>query len=1299
MELLKAPPPLQLTGNLSEQWKRFKQKFDLFIVATTTKEQPRTEAAKAALLLSVAGDEALDVFNTFKFEAQESKEDYSTIVQKFESYCSEVSNEVHERYLFRSRKQADGEPFEKFLRDLKKQAAQCNFGEQRDSMIRDQIVFGTNNSKLREKMLREQQLTLVKAEEFCKVAESVAQRNEVWRATDSHIDAIAGPANVPKSRNAQDGNKQYRCTKCDRRHRPRQCPAYGKKCNICHLPNHFAVCCRETSKIAEVSKDDFDDNFDILEVGVGNRNVKDWLVEAEVKGKKLSFKVDTGSQASLLPFSAYRKMRAAGPLTAATSVLRAYNGGVITHFGTTSQEVTVGNTSATVQFFVVKHGSQAILGLEASEALGLFQRTVATVSASTDYEAVTHFQHLFQGLGCLKQPYSMVLQPTAVPVVQPARRIPLSLRGPVQEELRRLEREAIIVKENDPTDWVSPLVTVKKKDGRIRICMDPRKINEHIKREHFQLPRREDMEGELAGATIFSCLDANSGFHQIALDEQTSKICTFATPFGRYRYLRLPFGIASAPEIFQRTMTQVFEGLPGVHVYIDDILVWGANKQEHDQRLIAVMKAAEKAGLTFNAKKCRFGVTEIQFLGDIIGRDGISPDPKLIKSLLETPEPQNKCDVQRMLGVINYFAKYVPRLSERTALLRALIKAQSVFEWTENHRKEWKGITQILTTTPVLAIFDPQRQSKITCDASKDGMGAALLQCYDGDKWRPVAYASRALTQAEQRYAQIEKETLSISFGCEKFHHFVYGHKVFIETDHKPLLSIAAKGICDMPPRLQRFFLRLLKYDFVLQYVPGKHLVLADMLSRSSPASHEDIAGAADDVEVHAVQVLGYLVTDATRQKLVQETARDDYLSTVISSLSSGESLQGELKPFSSELSVVDGILLKGTKVVIPKSMRREILGRIHTGHLGLQKCKERARRLVFWPGLSSDISLLIQSCSTCRKFSYKQPKEPLLMRPIPLCAWVRVGVDIFSFGGSSYVVAFDALSNFPEVQKLQDTTARTTISALSAMFARYGVPLEVCTDNGPQFSSYEFAEFARKYDFAHVTSSPHFPQSNGLAEKGVQIVKRLLKKSEDSHEDFWLGLLAYRSTPLVDGRSPGELLQGRRLRSNVPDFGDVQPTSVKKHRQNNDGKHLSPLDKGSIVRLRDATWSPKGIVMGRTSPRSYDVETEGGRVFRRNRRHILQTREQWTADESDDDDCGSSESMSADSSASTSVDVTPCQPTHPHPQASSADGPTPTAAHHVPSPPRSTLVPRRSGRTSKPPQRLGYDTSFNQVT
>lgn len=313
--------------------------------------------------------------------------------------------------------------------------------------------------------------------------------------------------------------------------------------------------------------------------------------------------------------------------------------------------------------------------------------------------------------------------------------------------------------------------------------MDPRRINECLKREHYEMPRREDIEAELAGTKSFSRLDANSGFHQIPLHEETSRICTFATPFGRYRFLRLPFGIASAPEVFQKTLNEIFDGSAGVQVYVDDMLIWGSTRQEHDGRLRRVLEAARKAGLTFNRENCEVGVTEISFLGDVISEAGIRPSPASITSVLSLPPPTDKLGVQRMLGVINYFSKFVPALAEKTQLLRQLIMEDTVFEWTENHASEWEQLCKCLSGQPLLAIFDPKRDTKITSDSAQNGVGSALLQRY-GDSWKPVAYASRVLTEAQKRYSQIEKEAMAVVVGCEKFHHFAYGRHVVLETIH-----------------------------------------------------------------------------------------------------------------------------------------------------------------------------------------------------------------------------------------------------------------------------------------------------------------------------------------------------------------------------------------------------------------------------------------------------------------------------------------------------------------------------------
>nr|XP_037284945.1 uncharacterized protein K02A2.6-like [Rhipicephalus microplus] len=257
-----------------------------------------------------------------------------------------------------------------------------------------------------------------------------------------------------------------------------------------------------------------------------------------------------------------------------------------------------------------------------------------------------------------------------------------------------------------------------------------------------------------------------------------------------------------------------------------------------------------------------------------------------------------------------------------------------------------------------------------------------------------------------------------------------------------------------------------------MRFVPGKQLLLADMLSRVPTSSYaSDVES--DDVEVHAVSVVSSLVSDDTWKQLAAETSRDSYLKAVLHSLEYGLRIEGQLKPFSTELTQVKGVLLKGCKVVIPNSLRKDTLERIHQGHMGINKCKERARRLVFWPGINADIGAFVQKCAVCNKYAYTQPQEPLMMRPVAEMPWQKVGIDIFEYGGRSYLSVYDVLSNFPEVEQLRDTSANSVIQATSAIFSKYGIPLEVLTDNGPQFSCHEFRSFSRAYDFRHITSSP----------------------------------------------------------------------------------------------------------------------------------------------------------------------------------------------------------------------------------
>lgn len=252
----------------------------------------------------------------------------------------------------------------------------------------------------------------------------------------------------------------------------------------------------------------------------------------------------------------------------------------------------------------------------------------------------------------------------------------------------------------------------------------------------------------------------------------------------------MPFGISSAPEVFHKTMQQLFDGIQGVGVFIDDVVVWGCTKQEHDERLRKVLNKARDSGLKLNKKKWQFGVSNITYLGEKLSEAGVQPDPEKISAIADMPAPDDKKNLQRALGLVNYLGKFIPNLSANTVKLRRLLEADTEWQWNSEHVCEWEWIKDALTKEPVLKFYDEKRQLKISTDASKAGLGAVLLQKHDTE-WLPIAFASRTMTSAEINYAQIEKETLGAVYGCEKFHEFVYARSAILETDHKPLIAIS----------------------------------------------------------------------------------------------------------------------------------------------------------------------------------------------------------------------------------------------------------------------------------------------------------------------------------------------------------------------------------------------------------------------------------------------------------------------------------------------------------------------------
>lgn len=766
--------------------------------------------------------------------------------------------------------------------------------------------------------------------------------------------------------NKQSDKRIYDCKRCGLKHMPKQCQAYGKKCSISHGNNHFAKRCFSKRKHEksehEVNIIEETDLSDFFFVGMINSEHESdatvsammsdkWTVPLVINGTLVTLKLDTGAKANLISLSDIRQMKEKPKIQRAKSALSDYNGQKIESFGTCRLKVMVKHKLHYLFFSVVAEERESLLGDKACEDLGLVRRVYCVnrdVKLQNDsVDNIVHsFADVFKGLGTLPFTYKIVLKDDAKPVIHAARRVPAPLKDKLQKELDRLVTLGVIRKIEEPTDWVNSMVCATKKNGELRLCMDPKDLNENINREHYQIPKREEITSEMAGARYFTKLDASQGFWQLKLDESSTKYCTFNTPFGRYCFLRLPFGIISASEIFHRAMEHIIESLQGVRVYVDDIIIWGSTAQEHEERLVKVLERVRKYGLKLNKSKCQFGVQDIVFLGDKLSAQGVQPDQEKIREIQEMPRPTDKTGVLRIMGMVNFISKFIPNLSAKTSCMRELLHKEHEFQWTAKCDSELNDLKRTLTTAPVLTFYDSTKRLKVSSDASKDGIGAVLLQA-EGEYWKPVAYASRSMTESECRYAQIEKECLGLVFGLERFHSYVYVLPTFtVETDHRPLVSIIKKNLNEMSPRIQRLMMRMQRYDFELVYTPRKHLILADALSRAPSGS--SLSTTEEDIHTHINMVSAALRVSDVKCTQIAETARDTDLQHIIKNMSEGWSA-GSCPLFYhhiGELSVVNGLLLKPNKIVIPQNMRQEILNRIHEGHLGVEKCKRRASPL-----------------------------------------------------------------------------------------------------------------------------------------------------------------------------------------------------------------------------------------------------------------------------------------------------------------------------------------------------------------
>jgi len=1286
--MAKFSPPETFDFSRPTAWPEWKERFLRFRSATKLNKEVVGEVQVSSLIYAM-GREADKIFSSFTFDAVEEgqpdpKTDFDTVLSKFDAHFIPKRNVIHERSKFYNRQQQSGESVEQFLRALRDLAVNCAYTDREEEFLRDRLVLGLSDTDVSQKLQLEAQLTLKTAFDTARHYELVKTQLQDQRG--QHVNAVHYPrggrsrpsslTSVPGSHRGtrgkgrggfnrggyvpptQHASHQHRdpadCGNCGRQHPAGKCPAKGKKCSKCNKLSHFAVVCR-SKRVSDVTEADYCsyqaycddgaycneqtycgdqvycDNEAYAEETVFLDTVRSssteppWCVLLQLCGQPVMFKIDTGADVCVIPRAVFNTLQPKPRLNNTNTVLRG-TGSSIKHDG--SFTATVGYKDKTFQgrCFVVNTETDNLLSREAAMRLGLVQRL-----DSIQDPLYGVLDSTFAPVKC--RPVHITLSEGHTPYsVHTARRVPIPLMQKVKEELQRLKEAGVVEEIQEPTDWCAPMVTVMKKNGSVRICTDFKQLNKAVKRERYMLPTLEDILHKLRGAKVFSKLDATSGFFQLPLDEESKKMTTFITPYGRYFYTRLPQGITSAPEIFQRTVEEILCDQPHTVCFFDDILVFSNSESEHQIHLEATQKKLRSAGLKLNRVKCEFAKKEIEFLGYLISGDGVRIDPSKIEAISKLPDPTNVAELRRFIGMVNFLGRHIPKMSEIMHPLNQLLEKDTAWMWGPAQQSAVSKVKHLITNAPVLAFYDPSRPTIVSADASSFGIGGVLLQDQGDGLLQPIAYCSKTLSPAERDYAQIEKECLAAVWACERFDRYLVGLPTFVlETDHKPLVPlINTKDLSETPLRCQRLLMRLARFNVQARYTQGKNMHVADALSRTPLAPKVEEQLNADVVErVNAVTSY-WPASDTYLEKIRSETAKDPCLQIAVEYTKSGWPEYKEdvklgarnLYPVRGELSIWNGLLVKGERIVIPYSLQKEVLEKIHEGHMGMNKCRERANDSVWWPHITQEIKDFVSRCRFCIEKQPSQRKEPLLPSELPDRPFQRMAVDICEHKGAHFLIAFDYYSRYIDICYLRNLTSRTVVMKMKKIFAQHGIPETLISDNGTQFTSAEFQQFSSEWNFRHATSSPHFPQANGAAERAVRTAKDLLKQTE-----LFRAILAYRATPIPElGASPAELAFGRKLRTTLPALpskltpnhtftrDDLQSRdSVLKQRQKMayDQHHgvqpLPSLQPGDPVVIKsdgEKGWKQEAEIIKLCAPRSYLLKTPNGEL-RRNRRHI----------------------------------------------------------------------------------------------
>ena len=513
--------------------------------------------------------------------------------------------------------------------------------------------------------------------------------------------------------------------------------------------------------------------------------------------------------------------------------------------------------------------------------------------------------------------------------------------------------------------------------------------------------------------------------------------------------------------------------------------------------------------------------------------------------------PTNKSELRSFLGMTNFSSLFIKDYSSLTAPLRKLLLNENKWIWDTSHQNAFELLKNRLANNCMLNYFDSDLQTELICDGSPTGLGAILAQVDKNSKEKKIiAYASRSLTNAEQNYGQIEREALSILFGCNKFRIYLLGKHFNVITDHQPLVSMFNNPRSQAPFRVERMRLKLQGFCFTVHHMPGSKNP-SDYMSRHSLYAKKSDLKLSKELEAHVNFIIETGNDSVTLSDVKKALIKDEVSIKLSQAITSGNldfKRSPVLLPFKSifkELSIIDGLIIKGSRIFIPSVLRNKILDAAHEGHQGIVKTKQLLRSKVWYPGLDKDVELLVHNCLPCQASILGNTREPLKMTELPSGPWESVATDFHGplSSGHYLLVVIDEYSRFPEVEITKSTSANASIPKFDKIFASYGIPLKVKSDNGSPFNSTQFENYAKFMGFNHRRITPEYPQANGLVENFNNMIEKILStakvENKNWKQELYRFLRNYRATPhSTTGKSPAELMfQKRTFRTRLPEI------------------------------------------------------------------------------------------------------------------------------------------------------------------